>query len=245
MAPQRIVVEIELGIEADDLAVLGDDERVDLQKAHVLGEEGVIEALDHLADLLGLVALEPQRHGDLVADIGRITGSGLDLEGVDLLRRGMGHRLDVHAAFGRNDEGDAAGFAVDQRRQVKLARDGRAVLDIEALDEAAFGAGLVGDESHAEHARRFRLHVFDGLHHLDAAALAAAARVNLRLDHPYRAGKGLGGLDRFGDAEGREALRHGHAEPLQHFFRLIFVDVHEKPLKTTGRKWGTPKCAAQ
>jgi hypothetical protein len=43
MAVERVAVEGELGVEAAQLAVLGDDERVDLEHLHVLGEEGLVE----------------------------------------------------------------------------------------------------------------------------------------------------------------------------------------------------------
>jgi hypothetical protein len=46
----------------------------------------------------------------------------------------MGDLLDVHAAFGGGDEGDAAGLPVDEEREVKLARDVRAVFDVDAVD---------------------------------------------------------------------------------------------------------------
>ena len=36
MAEQRVVVEVDLGVEADQLVVLGDDQRIDLEQAHVL-----------------------------------------------------------------------------------------------------------------------------------------------------------------------------------------------------------------
>ncbi len=45
---------------------------------------------------------------------------------------------------------------------------------------------LVRHQRHAEHAPGFFLHVLDGLHHLDAAALAAPAGMDLRLHHPDR-----------------------------------------------------------
>ena len=61
-------------------------------------------------------------------------GRRIDREGHDLLGRVMGDLLDVHAAFGRDHEGDARGLAVDQRRQIELLGDVRAVLDIEAVD---------------------------------------------------------------------------------------------------------------
>ena len=58
--------------------------------------------------------------------------------------------LDVDAALGRDDEGDARGLAVDQDREIELLVDVRAVLDVEAVDLLA-GAGLDRDERRAEH----------------------------------------------------------------------------------------------
>ena len=81
-------------------------------------------------------------------------GRRIDREGDDLLRRVVRDLLDVHAAFGRDHEGDARGLAVDQRRQVELAVDGRAFLDVEAVDLLAVRAGLMRDQRRAEHARR-------------------------------------------------------------------------------------------
>jgi hypothetical protein len=53
------------------------------------------------------------------------------------------------------------------------------------------GPGLVGDQGHAQHALGLGAHVLERLDHLDAAALAAAAGVDLRLDHPDRAAETL------------------------------------------------------
>ena len=64
MAVERVVVEIDLGVEAEQLAVLGDDQRIDLEQAHVLRDEGRIELGDQLLGLLGEVAVEPERRGD-------------------------------------------------------------------------------------------------------------------------------------------------------------------------------------
>ena len=57
-----------------------------------------------------------------------------------------GDLLDLHAALGRADDGDPAGVAVDQQAEVELAGDVAAFLDIDALDLAALGSGLVRDE---------------------------------------------------------------------------------------------------
>ena len=138
----------------------------------------------------------------------------------------LGHFLDVHAAFGGDHEGDARGFAIDQRGQIEFAVDGRAFLDIEPVDLLAVRAGLMRDQRRAEDARGFLLHVVDGFDHLDAAGLAAPAGVNLRLHHPDRAAEFLGALERLVDGKRRHAARHRHAEFAQHRFGLILVDVH-------------------
>ena len=95
-------------------------------------------------------------------------------------------------------------------------------------------AGLVGDQSRAEHPRGFLLHVVDGFHHLDAAGLAASAGVDLRFHHPDRTAQFLRALDRFVDVERRYAARHRHAEFAQHRFCLIFVNVHD----VLSAEWG-------
>ena len=101
----------------------------------------------------------------------------------DLLGVLGGHLLDVHAALGRGHDRDAAGGAVEGHAEVELVLDVQALLDEQALHLLALGAGLVRDQLHAEIAlhgllRRRRV----ALAHLDAAALAAAAGVDLRLD---------------------------------------------------------------
>ena len=155
VAEQRVVVEIDLGIEADDVAVFRHHQRIDFEQAHVLGEERVVEALHDLAALLGGVAFELQRGRDVEADIRRITHRRFDLEGLDLLRRLVRHFLDVHAAFGGGDEGDARCRAIHQRGQIKFAVDGRAVFDIKPLHQAAMRARLMRHQRHAQHALGF------------------------------------------------------------------------------------------
>ena len=43
MAEQRVVVEGHLGVEHPQVAVLHDDQRIDLEQAHVLLDEGLVE----------------------------------------------------------------------------------------------------------------------------------------------------------------------------------------------------------
>ena len=59
MAEQRVVVEADLGVEADQLLVLGDDQRIDLQQRHVGLDEGLVE----IGRAAGSSALQIARRG--------------------------------------------------------------------------------------------------------------------------------------------------------------------------------------
>jgi hypothetical protein len=111
---------------------------------------------------------------------------------------------------------EAAGLTIDQQRQVEFLFDVRAVLDVEAVDLLALGAGLMGDQHPAEHLLGMLADFLDRLGEAHTAlavgaealetALAAAAGVDLALDHIERAGQPLGGAGGFVGGHGREAL---------------------------------------
>ena len=61
---------------------------------------------------------------------------------------------------------------------------------------------------------------------LDAAALPAAARVNLRLDDDGAAAEAIGDGPRFVGGERDLAARHGHAVTRKNGLGLILVNLH-------------------
>ena len=134
MAELGIVVEADLGVENQQHIVVGDGERVDLDLRGVGADEGIVQFGQHLRRLFGEVALEAERGGDGAAVVRHQPGRRIDGDGLDLLRRVVGDRLDIHAAFGRGDDGDAAGLAVDQQCEIEFLGDVDAVGDVEALD---------------------------------------------------------------------------------------------------------------
>ena len=80
MAIERAVVEADLGVEADQRAGLGDDERIDLQQAHVLGEKRLIELRQHALRLLGHLAAKAERVRDRVRMMRHEAGRRIDRE---------------------------------------------------------------------------------------------------------------------------------------------------------------------
>ncbi len=110
-------------------------------------------------------------------------GHGVDGDLDDLFWMGLRDLLDLHAALGRDHQGDARCGAVDQHAGIEFARDVAAILDIDALDLAPLRPCLVRHQYLAQHILGPGAYVLDGLHHLDPARLAAPARMDLRLHH--------------------------------------------------------------
>src|SRR3546814_17570053 len=84
----------------------------------------------------------------------------------------------------------------------------------------------------------------EGAGELDAAGLAAAAGVDLRLDDPEVAADRLGGVDRFlrraRDAPGRDC----NAVIGKQLLRLVFVEIHVGSVRgKTGRPLAGPRAA--
>ena len=106
---------------------------------------------------------------------------------------------------------------------------------IDAAHDPALGPGLRCDERLAEHAVGLGMQLLQRLHQLDAAALAAAAGMDLRLDHEGLAAEGAGmrcGLLRcLGDA----TFSHRRSISMQQGLGLVFVNVHGSPRPVNGR----------
>src|SRR5260370_6050907 len=61
----------------------------------------------------------------------------------------LGDFLDFHSASGAGHENDAAGGAIDEQAEIEFALDVQAFFDEQALDDAAGGTGLRGDQLHS------------------------------------------------------------------------------------------------
>ena len=84
----------------------------------------------------------------------------------------------------------------------------------------------MGHERHSQDLRGMLMHLCERLRHLDAAAFAAAAGVNLRLYHPDLAAELARRLIRLCHRKARDTARRCHAVLAQDFLTLIFVNIH-------------------
>ena len=181
MPEQGVVVEVELGIEAEQVSLPGLHQGVDLQERAVGLDEGLVEVLQQRHRLLDLGRGEAEFEGDLARLEGAQPDQRIDRLEEDFFRGVGGDFLDVHPPFGAGHQGHLGGGAIDQEGDVELVKDVAAFFDQHALDDLAFRAGLVGDEGHAEHVAGVLFHLVGALGDLHPAALAAAAGVDLRL----------------------------------------------------------------
>ena len=121
--------------------------------------------------------------------------------------------------------------------EVELAVDGRALFDQQPLHLLALRTGLVRHQLHAEDGlRRSSSASLERLHHLHAAALAAATGMNLRLHHDHRIARVKQAPWRPQSASS-SVIRHlaagnRHAVLPQNLFSLILVNFHRLSSET-------------
>src|SRR5690606_7475723 len=186
MTEQRVGIEVELGVQRDDVALAVAVQRVDFHQRSVGVHVALVQLLEHVGGLVGGAVLQAHGFGHLLGLLGRQAGQRIDVFGDDLLGRRVGDFLDVHAALAGSDDGDLLRGAVGHQRHVVFLLDVGAFLDVQAAHLLALGAGLVRHELHAQDFRSQLANVVERTGQLDAASLAAPAGVNLRLDDPYR-----------------------------------------------------------
>jgi hypothetical protein len=201
-----------------------------------LATKSLVERAHQRDALLDLPALEPQRKGDPPAMEALIAGRRIDRKGDDLSGVVAATSSISMPPSVEHDEGHPAGGAIDQQREIKLALNVRTILDIDAVDLLAGGAGLARYQRPAEHPLGLGLCLLDRAGQAHAAAgpriglgkvaLAAATSMDLCLDDPERALQFAGRhLGLFG-AQNGTAVRHRGAVVAQQRLCLIFVDVH-------------------
>ena len=230
LTEQGIVIQIDLGVQGDQLAPGGHHQRIDLHQVGVARHEEPVEPGHDLTQGLDLVAGQAETEAQPahlkglhpVSDRGGRVDAGQE----DLFRVRGGHRLDIDAARRRGHEQDLPGLPFHQYTEVQLPGNGGGLLDQQGAHRQARGSALMGDQPAAEqalglgHCPRLAVH----LHH--PADLAAPAGVDLGLDDPgcppEGAAGGRGGL-RGGDGH---APGDGDAILSEKLLRLIFVQVH-------------------
>ena len=230
MAVQRVLVEIDLGVERNYAAVRGYDQRVDFRQRRIGVPESLVQRLHQFTgigdQLIGYPDLARQGFGFVTAE----PGFGIDHDLVNQFRGFLGHGFDFGAALGTGHDHDPLRGAIDDQADIEFIGDVGALFDQQALDQLALGPGLMGHQGHAENRVGVLAHLVETFSQLDAAALAAPARVDLRLDYPFFAADFPGGGNRLVDRETGFAGWYRDAVTTQDILALILMDFHWMPL---------------
>ena len=135
MAVERVVVEVHLRVERQQIAARGDDERVDLEHRRVGAPERVVQGVQQLRELPELRALETECEADLPRLERQQPDARVHVLAQDTLGCGGGHLLDVHAASGTGHDDRTSDGAIEQQAHVEFAADLQALLDEHARDD--------------------------------------------------------------------------------------------------------------
>ena len=218
VAELGVLVERDLAVEGDDVAVLVEDQRVHLDERRVLALVDVVELHEHVGDLVDELGREVRGDRDLAGLRGGDAGDRVDLDARERLGLLDGELLDLHAALDAREREVGAVRAVEEHREVELLRDAGAARDHDALDDVAL-------DVEPEDGLRGLLRLVGVLRDLDAARLAAAARLHLGLDHDDAAELLGRGADRFWGV-GDDAREHRDPVLLEQVSGLVLVKIH-------------------
>jgi hypothetical protein len=175
------------------------------------------------------VAFEPEAKGELTAEVWVESNVGIEVGLEDCVGVLGGDLLDLHAAELRGHHRRETFAAVEDHTEVELTIDRQGLLDEHGANQLALGPGLLGDQGHSQDLIRQRDRLVRVVGQLDAAALAAAAGVDLGL-HYHPAAELFGRRPcRLGLGDD-DAARHRDPVAGQHLFALIFVDLHVSSL---------------
>ena len=226
MAHQRVGIDADLGIERDQIAFLGDDQRIDLDQAGVVVDVQLVQRLEDGGELRDLVAGQLQAERQIAGLIGLEAHSRMNRFTEDLLGVMSRDFFDVHAAGSRGHHSDTAFFAVQRQAEINLAFDTRTAFDIHLMNRQAGRAGLRRDQALAQQLCCGSADIRNAFDFLDAAGLTAATGMDLRLDDPHRAAETAGNSHGLFGRGGGFTGGHRNAVGSENFLGLVFVQIH-------------------
>ncbi len=231
MAEERVIVETKLGVEREQPPVSRGDKRIDLAQRSVGVHKGFVEPRHEADGFINMLRLQAQAECQLARMKRLEAGHGIDLHFQNRVWIFGRDFLDLHAAGSRRHEHRLRRHAIDYDSQIKFALNRQRLFNQQALNDLAFSPGLVRDQPHAQNLVGPHPGFVQVLRDLNAAALAASAGVDLRLDHHALCAFREQLVRRFFSLFARKrhlAARHSHAILRQDCFCLVLVNFHER-----------------
>ena len=176
VAEEGRVVEHDLGVQRQQLARLGDHQRVDLGEVGIGSHEGVVQPAQDRCERRPQIGRQPQEERGAPHVVVLQAQQRIDRQAQDRLRVGDCRLLDLDPALGAGDDRHRLGPTVQDQPQVELLGDVGRRRDQHGLHPNAL-------DVQADDLARPLLRLVRAGGQLDAAGLAPAADQHLRLDH--------------------------------------------------------------
>ena len=208
---QRIAVQIDLGIECQQVPLRCHHERVDFNQACILTVEELDQAEQDLLELFDLISIETQRKTQPPRLVWLHPGRWIDQHSNDLFRCLCRDFLDVHAAGARGHHQYPTGLTVDQCTDIQLLGNIGRLLDQDIAHRQTVCPGLLGHDPVRQHPRCLFLDLVRRIDQNHASGLATPTGMSLRLHHPTFATQILGGTARLFGGLHRITKRHRYS----------------------------------
>ena len=96
LAIHGIAIDTNFGIQAVQVALLGDNQRVNLQEGHIVVLEQFSQAQENMHELLDVLAFQAELKSELATLVGLRAGQWINFYFEDLLWRLFGNFLDLY-----------------------------------------------------------------------------------------------------------------------------------------------------
>src|SRR5690606_36941777 len=180
-------VDVDLGVQAVQIAVSLDNQRVHFQQSQVVVLEQLGQTGEDLGELSDLLAFQTQLESQIATLEWLSANQWIDSGFENLLRSVVSDFLDVHATFGGSHEHDTTARTIHYSAQIHLFSDVGAGLNQDLGHWLAVGVGLVSHQTLAQPLLCEGCRVFFAANQLDAARFTATTGVNLGFDNPFSA----------------------------------------------------------
>ena len=219
-------VDVDLGIEAMQIAVSLDHQRVHFQQGQIVILEQFGQTDEDLGELGNLLAFQTQLECQLATLEWLSANQWIDSGFKNFFWGFVSDLLDVHATFGGRHEHDTTARTVNYCAQIQLFGDIGAGLNQNLGNRLAIGISLVSYQALAQPLSGERLGVFLVANQLYATRFTATTGMHLGLDYPLSAtnlvARFCGGFW----SVYREALGHRQAVFGEQLLTLILVKIH-------------------
>jgi len=177
-------IDVDLGIQAMQVAIGLDDQRIDFQQGQVVVLEEVTQTDKNIDELLDLRAFEAKLEGQLAALVWHRANQRVDDSLEDFLRGFVGNLFNLHAAFGGCHEHNALAGTIHHRTQVQLPGNISAGFNQNLVDGLTAGICLVSHQALTEPLVGEIADFVLGFDQLHTTRLATTTGMHLSLDNP-------------------------------------------------------------